>query len=338
MRLTGPGGLAIRPRSWRGSRAVTRHKAGPSDLGESFRLIVIKSQFGLLQEDLAFHRLRDCIRERVSQGQSGCIRDVGDAHLLLHEIMAVAVHDRRVVCAIHGDLQKAFPRTWRQSLLHSLSTTGGVQDGALALLGSIFDEDHVHVFINGAGMVVVAQGIAEGGVIGPLTFPIYMEELTRELQAAGHGVGIGITIPEAWGKHVWMGSGTPRQELVGRLVLALHGSVPLPAPDLLRASPDLEASALRALDLVAPLRLAAILHADDPVLLSSSWGGAQQSLDILTSWTWKHKASPHSKPDKHAAIIAGGQGHPAAPPPWLPLYLNLCTQDPVEVHYTCAHK
>ena len=44
---------------------------------------------------------------------------------------------------------------------------------------------------------------------------------------------------------------------------------------------DLEASALQAMDWRAPHRLAAVLHADDPVLLASSRGAAQMALDVM---------------------------------------------------------
>ena len=68
---------------------------------------MVESKFGLLKEGLLFNWLQSTMWERVSR----YIREVGDAHLLLHEIIA-AVHDKRVACAIFDDLQnRKFFRT-----------------------------------------------------------------------------------------------------------------------------------------------------------------------------------------------------------------------------------
>ena len=67
-RLTGPGCLAVRPAGWRGSCAVPLHKAGPADAGESFRLIMVKAQLGLLQEAIVHRRLREPVRTSVLPG------------------------------------------------------------------------------------------------------------------------------------------------------------------------------------------------------------------------------------------------------------------------------
>jgi hypothetical protein len=59
----------------------------------------------------------------------------------------------------------------------------------------------------------------------------------------------------------------------------LTGCGPLPAAAELEASSCLEASALRALDKLASIRVVAVLHADDPVFLDSTRGGLQQIMN-----------------------------------------------------------
>ena len=49
------------------------------------------------------------------------------------------------------------------------------RDGMLALLGSILEYDRVHVYISGASVVIVDQGVSKGGPIGPLPFPCFMD-------------------------------------------------------------------------------------------------------------------------------------------------------------------
>jgi len=101
-----------------------------------------------------------------------------------------------------GDLQKAFPRTWRESLLVRLRDTVGLADGVYALLASIMELDSVHVNYNGVQVVDITQGIAEGGTIGPLTHPVHMDSLAEMLLAAGCGVGIGASTPPPPGRSI----------------------------------------------------------------------------------------------------------------------------------------
>ena len=61
----------------------------------------------------------------------------------------------------------------------------------------------------------------------------------------------------------------------------------------LAASPDLEATCARALDLYDPHRIPILLHADDPVFLASSRGEACRVLSVVASWARKTKASFH---------------------------------------------
>lgn len=70
----------------------------------------------------------------------------------------------------------------------------------------------------------------------------------------------------------------------------------------LDASDDIEATALLPLDKAAPLKLAPVLHADDPVLLASSFGGAQKMQNVVGSWAFREKTSPHCTGSKSVAM------------------------------------
>ena len=56
MRLLGPGGLAVRPYLWRLAAMVALFKKGNAAAIPSFRLIMVESQLGLLQEGLLLRR------------------------------------------------------------------------------------------------------------------------------------------------------------------------------------------------------------------------------------------------------------------------------------------
>eukprot|EP00959_Pyramimonas_sp_CCMP1952_P116182 2428827-Pyramimonas_sp.AAC.1 len=69
--------------------------------------------------------------------------------------------------------------------------------------------DTIHLDFNGVAIVLIDQGIAEGGTMGPLTFPLYMDSLPEALHKAGCGVGVGARIPRIWAGRQWRGTGTP---------------------------------------------------------------------------------------------------------------------------------
>ena len=142
-------------------------------------------------------------------------------------------------------------------MIKEIHQHAGNSDGMLALFGSIFDHDRFHVYISGASVVCISQGVSEGGLIGPLSFPSYMDTLTRNLLKEDCGVGIGIRMPREWELMQWESRGIPVVELTQKLVVALKTKSALPTVAELVASIDLEASALRALDKTATVRHAA---------------------------------------------------------------------------------
>ena len=125
----------------------------------------------------------------------------------------------------------------------------------------------------------------------------------RELEQVQAGLGVGGTMPTSWGNHKWAGTGSPVQSLVEVLLQAIQRGGVLPDPVLLRSWPDLEASALRALDLAAPRRVPVVLHCDDPVFLASSRGAMDQMLQIITKWCYRCKARLHASPNKSVITV-----------------------------------
>ena len=77
----------------------------------------------------------------------------------------------------------------------------------------------------------------------------------------------------------------------------------LPSSELLAVQPDLEASALQAMNDVAPWKLADILHADDPVLLGCSREAVQRGLNKLACWAYRHKAAFHVTHKKTVSMV-----------------------------------
>ena len=103
-----------------------------------------------------------------------------------------------------------------------LAQDAGIQDGILALIGSALELDRIHVSISGHSVVLMEQGVPEGGLLGPLAFPSYMNSLTQALEAEGCGVGLGICVPDVWKPHEWQGRGCPVQSTVEELKHRTH--------------------------------------------------------------------------------------------------------------------
>eukprot|EP00439_Symbiodinium_sp_Y106_P071520 s5564_g12.t2 len=307
-RWTGPGGAAFRPSLWRQAALCPVHKAGPACLASSFRLIFVKAQLGLMQEALLAQRWLSATRRFIQPCQSGYIRGVDDAHLLLHEVSAEAILQHRPLWFVMGDFHKAFPRVCRHDLLCALADGPHVNGHCLGLLGDILKEDHVVVWYSGFSETIVTSGIPEGGCIGPFGYPVLLDSLVREILAEGGSLGVGWRIPQVWQGRVWSGHGNSNPALVSMLKGILQhedNSALLPSNALLDNNPDLEASALQALNDCAPLKIAAILHAHDPVLLGCNRGALQQSLNMLARWAFRHKAAFHVGDKKTVTMVTG---------------------------------
>ena len=92
------------------------------------------------------------------------------------------------------------------------------------------------------------------------------------------------------------------------MVTALQTDARLPSSSELLNRADLEASAARALDILSAHKLAILLHADDPVILASSWGELARTLLIIERWAPLHGACFHVGASKTVLFRVGGHG------------------------------
>ena len=88
---------------------VPTFKRGDPALHDSWRQLEVGTQFGLLQECIVFGRTRAVVRAYLSPYQSGYVRDVADAHLVLHEFLAEVVHSGRCAWGFFGRPLEGLP-------------------------------------------------------------------------------------------------------------------------------------------------------------------------------------------------------------------------------------
>ena len=306
--LAGPSRWALRPSLWRWASLGTTYKKGVVHDFSSWRLLFIKSQMGLLQEGILAIRLRPAVWGSLQNGQSGYMRGVDDPLLVLHDLAQITVHQNRCFYAVMGDFEKAFPSVWREDVLSLAAECPGVSGGVLHLLGDILDLDMVSVLLSGSSVVPVRQGLPEGGVLGPILYTLLPDSLAKVLLGHSCGLALSPKVPAAWANHSWSGQGTPQANWTDRIVTALQTGARLPSSSELLHRPDLEASAARALDILSAHKLAILLHADDPVILASSWGELARTLLIIERWTPLHGACFHVGPSKTVLFRVGGHG------------------------------
>ena len=331
VQLAGPSRWALRPGLWRWACLGTVYKTGKlSDFG-SWRLLFIKSQMGLLQEGVLANGVRPSIWGYLFDGQSGYMRSTDDPLLALTELTTSTISDKKCFFALLGDFQKAFPFTWREDILLLAANCPNLTGGQLHLLGDMLSLDVVLVRLGGESPVIVKQGLPEGGCLGPLLYPLLPDSLIRVLWNHRCGLGFGLPLPDVWKEHTWSGQGVPQDEWTAKILADTDLTVQrLPVSAALRGNKNLEASAARALDLMSPARVCALLHADDPVFLASSWGEMCRMIFILERWAPEHGACFHIGEDKTVLFRIGGFG--PIPPVFLrpsfssiPMQVSLCT-------------
>ena len=125
--LAGPGHWAIRPYRWRWVWLGFALKAGAESNIDNWRFLFVRSQMGLLQEGVLAQRLRPEVWKTLHPCQSGYQPGVGDARLVLNELVASYLSAGRCLFIIMGDFKKAFRRTWRKDLLEIIGKRFNIQ-------------------------------------------------------------------------------------------------------------------------------------------------------------------------------------------------------------------
>ena len=192
-----------------------------------------------------------------------------------------------------ADMRKAFPRTWRESLLDEASVDPAkegrpgipLRGGALVAVSECLRWDEVVIGLGEKALIVILmQGIPEGGVLGPWLYTKIPDVLIRRLREAGCGVRMGVEVPVAWQGCRWPVGGRVSPERVSHLQAMIEdGGVGLPSKETLEKNKDLSADALEALERAGARgvdggeewsgRRPCLVHCDDPFFLAASVGG-----------------------------------------------------------------
>lgn len=178
--------------------------------------------------------------------------------------------------AFLGDLVGAFPKTWRELVVVIAGFEAQVKGSRLILLKEFLRNTAVEISCSGRSIVTTDSGLPEGGMLGPLSYPLLPLLLDRSLLAAGAGIGVDVPVQR-------------HQELA-----RLDAMCPSSAPQL------------AAFDKTAALRLHILLIADDQIIPESSLERLRADVKLATTWATSTAQEYHVEtPDKTAILLLG---------------------------------
>ena len=184
--------LLVKPSLWGVSKQDVIFKKGDLDIFKSWRSICINNQLGLLTARLFWNRVVTDVRQAIGKFQTGYTHRCEYHALTFHEVAAARVHSGTGLVALFGDLVGAFPKAWRELILVLAAVSGSVVGSKLILLREFFRFTAMEVTCSGSSVLELHSGLPEGGLLGPLLYPLLPAVLDRMLASARMGIGFDI--------------------------------------------------------------------------------------------------------------------------------------------------
>ena len=268
--------LQVRPQSWGITRQVALFKKGDVDVYKSWRNIMINTQMGLLMERLFWNRVVGEVRQALGKYQTGYVHRCEYHALAFHEVAASRLWLGVGMVALLGDLVGAFPKAWRELIVVLAKVEAGINGSLLVLLREFLKHTAVEVAYSGKSTVPTVSGLPEGGMLGPLCYPLLPRLLDKSLAAAGAGIAVSVA-PSQYEQMEGL-SATDRQSAVQ----------------------------LTRIDAEAESRLHVLLIADDQIMPESSLVKLQESAVLASEWASLTGQAYHVEtPEKTAVLVLG---------------------------------
>ena len=173
-----------------------------------------------------------------------------DDHVLL--FLAVAIHRQALglpLLAVLADLKRAFPRTWRQLVICYAKDC--LDPAHILILADLLSYNDVLVTQGSVSVARLVRGLAEGGNLGSLLYPLLPNELANVLDRLELGAAVA---PES------------RRQYIVLYPCASADNVLLDAIDQ------------------QSWKVPLLLHADDQLFPVSNLTAGQSVLDVASTW------------------------------------------------------
>ena len=110
---------------------------------------------------------------------------------IFHETISHLREQKKVYVALL-DVKKVFDTVWHTGLFHKLQKVG-ITGQALDFIKQWYDHSTCSVLWNGkpSRTINISQGVKQGGVLSPLLYSLYVNDLLVELENSGLGARLG---------------------------------------------------------------------------------------------------------------------------------------------------
>ena len=185
------------PKVWKTDRRKPIYKSGGRLSVGNYRLVAIHSIFRKIICSILHERVRSFIHlDDAQNGFRQNRRGTDNVLLLNNTIRQECKNGGAFIIVI--DFSKAFDRCHIATLLSKLSRKG-VRGNTLRLIQNMYTDAEAQISVNGklGEKFEVTRGVAQGCVLSPLFFDVYIDDLLGEFRSESLGIPIGQFIQGA---------------------------------------------------------------------------------------------------------------------------------------------